>query len=121
MTLEGELDADVRSTDGDARPAAVEFAFTVRNAGSEPVELQFSDMCKAEFVVRDPDGDREIWRFTEGRMFAQMLSREELEPGESSTYAAEWERPRPGEYTATAELRARETDCEAETALTVPN
>ena len=120
MTLEGTLDADVRSTDGDSRSAAVAFAFTVTNAGSEPVELQFSDMCKAEFVVRDADGDREVWRFTEGRMFAQMLSRDELEPEASATYTAEWERPRPGEYTATAELRAREATCEAETAVTVP-
>ena len=120
MTLEGTLDADVRSTDDGSRPNAVALAFTVTNVGDEPVDLQFSDMCKAEFVVRDEDGDREVWRFTEGRMFAQMLSREELAPDESSTYEAEWERPQPGEYTVTAELRARETECGAETTVAVP-
>ncbi|QSW98362.1 BsuPI-related putative proteinase inhibitor [Haloterrigena alkaliphila] len=116
MTLEGALEADVRPTDGDSR--TVSFAFTVTNAGSEPVELQFSDACKAEFVVRD--GDREVWRYTEGRLFAQMLSREDLEPDGSSTYEAEWERPRTGEYTVTAELRTQEASCEARTSVTVP-
>ncbi|NUB91284.1 hypothetical protein HTZ84_11740 [Haloterrigena sp. SYSU A558-1] len=118
MTLEGTLEADVSTADGESRPESVAFAFTVTNAGAEPVELQFSDMCKAEFVVRD--GDREVWRFTEGRMFAQMLSREALPPGASSTYEGEWERPRPGAYTASAELRAQEASCEAHTSLTVP-
>ena len=118
MTLEGTLEADVSRADDGSRPGEAAFAFTVTNAGSESVELQFSDMCKAEFVVRD--GDREVWRFTEGRMFAQMLSREALAPGESSTYEAEWERPRPGEYTAIAELRAQEASCEAQTIVTVP-
>lgn len=118
MTLEGTLEADVSTGDDGSRPDAVAFAFTVTNAGSVPVELQFSDMCKAEFVVRD--GDREVWRFTEGRMFAQMLSRDALAPDESSTYEAEWERPRAGEYTVTAELRAREASCEARTSIVVP-
>ena len=118
MPLEGALEADVSTADGESGPESVAFAFTVTNTGSEPVQLQFSDMCKAEFVVRD--GDREVWRFTEGRMFAQMLSREELAPEESSIYEAEWEQPRPGDYTATAELRAQETSCEAQTSISVP-
>ena len=116
MTLEGSLEATV-STD-ETGSATVEFAFTVTNAGSETVELQFSDAAKAEFVVRD-DG-REVWRFTEGRAFMQMISSERLAPGESSTYDGAWEDPRPGEYDAVAELRAQEATCEARTEFAVP-
>lgn len=116
MTLDGSLEATV-STDATGAPT-VEFAFTVTNAGSKPTELRFSDAAKAEFVVRDEG--REVWRFTDGRAFMQMLSSERLAPGESATYDGEWENPRPGEYTAVAELRAREATCEARTEFAVP-
>ncbi len=109
MTLEGTLDVTVSTADGGS--STVEFAFTVTNAGSETVDLQFSDAAKAEFVVRE--GDREVWRFTEGRVFAQMLSTDRLEPGASTTYDGEWDDPRPGAYTAVAELRTREVVCAA--------
>lgn len=116
MTLEGSLEAAV-STNGTGDPA-VAFAFTVTNTGSETIELQFADAAKAEFVVEDER--REVWRFTEGRAFMQMLSSERLEPGEETTYDGEWEEPRSGEYTAVAELRAQEATCEARTAFAVP-
>ena len=115
MALEGSLDASV-SSDGTGSKMAT-FAFTVTNEGSEAVELQFSDAAKAEFIVQDEG--REVWRYTEGRLFAQMLSAELLEPGESTTYNAEWEDPRPGGYTAVAELRAQEATCEARTDFAV--
>ncbi|WP_226481693.1 BsuPI-related putative proteinase inhibitor [Natrinema amylolyticum] len=113
MSLEGSLE-----TPADGSRDAVMFVFTVTNTSDESVELEFSDACKAEFVLVD-DGS-EVWRFSEGRMFAQVLSSERLDPGESTTYEAEWSDPEPGEYTAIAELRARETDCEATTTVTVP-
>lgn len=115
MTLQGTLEASVVETD--AGSSAVDFAFTVRNEGTDAVELQFSNAAKAEFVVFD--GEREVWRFTEGRMFAQMLSAERLESGAETTYEATWEDARPGEYAALAQLRAREADCEAETTFAV--
>lgn len=109
MALEGRLEADV-STDGRGS-TVVEFSFRVTNTCPDPVELQFSDACKAEFIVTD-DG-REVWRYTDGKLFAQMLSAERLAPEETATYEAEWTTPRPGGYVATAELRAQETTCEA--------
>lgn len=115
MTLEGRLEADVSTDSSGAK--IVQFAFAVTNTGADPVDLQFSDAAKAEFVVTD-DG-REVWRFTEGRMFAQMLSTERLAPEETATYEAEWTEPRPGGYVAVAELRARETTCEARTDFAV--
>ncbi|AFO58339.1 BsuPI-related putative proteinase inhibitor [Natrinema sp. J7-2] len=112
MTLEGALE-----TTADESSDVVLFVFTVTNTGDEPVELAFTDGCKAEFVLVD-DGS-EVWRFSDGRMFAQVLSSDELEPGEATTYEAEWSDPDPGEYTAIATLQARETDCEATSTVTV--
>ncbi|WP_137289721.1 BsuPI-related putative proteinase inhibitor [Natronorubrum halophilum] len=114
MTLEGSLEAAV-----DGATDAVSFAFTVTNEGAEPVELRFTDACKAEFVVSDDGNER--WRFTEGRLFAQVLGSETLAPDESATYEAEWSAAEPGEYTALAELRAKDENCEARTALSVPS
>lgn len=110
MVLECELDVTV--DDG-----ALRLAFTVTNGGSDPVELQFADGCKADFAVHD--GERERWRYSDGRAFPQVLSRERLEPGEGTTFVAEWTDPVPGEYAAIAELRARDRRCEARTDVAV--
>ncbi len=110
MTLECTLDATV----GDD---AVEFAFAVTNAGDDPVDLQFSDACRADVAVED-DG-QEVWRFSEGRMFAQMIVEETLAPGETETYTMAWEDPAPGDYEAAAALAARTHDCRASTSVSV--
>ncbi|SDQ35227.1 BsuPI-related putative proteinase inhibitor [Natronobacterium texcoconense] len=115
MALEGTLEADVSTSGIDD---AVTFEFTVTNTGSSAAELQFPDAAKAEFVVEDEG--REVWRFSDGRMFAQVVSSERLAPDESATYEAEWSDPQSGEFTVVAELRARETTCEARTSITVP-
>ncbi|WP_222919498.1 BsuPI-related putative proteinase inhibitor [Natrinema sp. SYSU A 869] len=112
MSLEGSLE-----TPADGSRDAVMFVFAVTNTGDEPVELEFSDACKAEFVLAADD--EEVWRFSEERMFAQVLSSETLDPGESTTYEAEWSDLEPGEYTATAALQARERTCKATTPVTV--
>ncbi|SEQ46520.1 BsuPI-related putative proteinase inhibitor [Natrinema salaciae] len=115
MTLDGSLE-----TAADGTRDAVMLVFTVTNTGDEAVDLQFSDACKAEFVLEDDEG-AEVWRFTEGRMFAQVLSSETIAPGEEATYEAEWSDPVPGEYTAVAELRAQSARCEARTSVSVPS
>lgn len=116
MTLEGTLEAAVSTAD--RGPGTVTFEFAVSNAGTEPVELRFTDAAKAEFTVED-EGE-EVWRFTEGRVFAQVISADRLAPDETTIYSAEWTTPKPGEYTAIAELRAQEATCEARTPVVVP-
>ena len=109
MPLHGTLDATV---DDD-----VQVTFTVTNEGDDPVDLSFSDALEADFAVRD-DGE-EVWRFSDGRMFAQMLGSETIDPGGTATYVAAWEDPDTGSYTAVATSAAREHDCEAETEFSV--
>lgn len=110
MTLEGRLDA-TESADG------VRFDFTVTNTSDEPVTLRFSDACTADVAVRD-DG-REVWRFSDGRMFAQVITEETIGPGESETFDVEWPDPESGEYTAEAELCAQQRVCQARTDVSI--
>ena len=109
MSLRGSLDASVDDT--------VQFTFTVRNDGDEPVDLQFADALEADFAVRD--GEREVWRFSEGRMFAQMIGSESIPPDGTATYEASWEDSESGEYAAVATLEARERDCKAHAEFSV--
>lgn len=110
MSLEGSLETTV--TDD-----AVEFTYTVTNAGDSRVELTFKDAGKADVAVFD--GDDEHWRFSDGRMFAQMLSEEALAPGGQMDFQFTWEGPEPGSYTAAAELRCLNQTCETETEFSV--
>lgn len=110
MTLEATLEAAVADD-------AVAFTLTVTNAGSEPVEAQFSDSGRADVAVFD--GDEEVWRFSEGRMFAQVMGQERFEPGDSRSYEIEWSDPEPGSYAAVGELRARNLTCDARTEFSV--
>ena len=109
MPLRGTLDATVSDD--------VQFTFIVTNEGDDPVDLSFSDALEADFAVRD--GGEEVWRFSDGQMFAQMLGSETIDPGGTATYEAAWEDPDPGSYTAIATLEARDGDCEAEAELSV--
>lgn len=104
VPLHGSLDAT-------ASRDAVAFAFTVRNDGDRAVELSFPD-ARTHDVVALADG-AEAWRWSDGRLFAQVVTADTLAPGESVTYDAEWTDPPPGEYEAVATLAARSRDVEA--------
>jgi hypothetical protein len=114
MPLERDLTADVGSD-------AVEFSLTITNGSTEPVEVTYQSGCHADFAVRDrgSDEEREVWRWSNGRMFTQALETEALAPGESVRYVARWEDPTPGEYDAVANLEATDADIEERTAFTV--
>jgi hypothetical protein len=113
MTPTGTLAADV-----DPEAECVEFTFTVENAGDDPIDLQFSDAQETDLAITDADGD-EVWRWSVGRMFAQMLQQKTMAPGETTTYDFEWEDPTTGKYEATATLEATNVDCEASTSFDV--
>ena len=106
MSLECTL--DVAPTAG-----RVGFAFTVENDGSDPVDLKFSSAQTHDVAVFS--GGEEVWRWSDGQMFAQMMQSETLDAGASVTYEAAWEGDgqEPGEYEAVAELATRNVDCEA--------
>lgn len=97
---------------GNRGPAHVEAAapiplrLVVRNEGVQPVSLRFASGRTYDVVLLDDDG-REQWRWSAGRMFAQVISELEIEAGDASKFElvcdpAPAERPSlpPGHYRA---------------------
>ncbi len=111
MSLEGTLDVTV--TD------CVNFEFAVHNAGDDAVDMQFPDAQTFDVAVEDADTGDEVWRFSHGMMFAQMLQQETLDPGETERYEATWDDPDPGQYHAHGTLTATTASCDADASFTV--
>ena len=75
---------------------------TLRNAGAAPWRRSLPTAQTHDFAVVAPDG-RELWRWSAGRMFAQMLGELVLAPGEVQSFRARWSpepAPAPGSYRA---------------------
>ena len=92
---------------------ATRLTLAVENDGDEPVTLDFRDSQQAEFVAYDEDGT-EVWRWSDGRMFAQVLTSETLAPGETAEYDATWQSAPDGTYRIEAWLVAENVDASAE-------
>lgn len=110
MSLEGSLDA----TPGDGE---VRFVFTVENTGDQAESMQFMDGQTFDVAV-ETDGE-EVWRWSTGMMFAQMLQTEDLDPGETMREEVVWEEAAPGDYEARAWVTASDADCEASCSFSV--
>lgn len=83
---------------------ALELTLSVANEGDEAVELDFSDAQRAEFVATEVDSGEEMWRWSEGRMFGQVLGIEVLDPGDQLEYEVEWPDPPDGSSRVRGEL-----------------
>ncbi|MGH7663921.1 MAG: BsuPI-related putative proteinase inhibitor [Gemmatimonadaceae bacterium] len=104
-----------------AREGKIDLALHVTNRSGGQLELRFPSGQTHEFLVLDPVG-REIWRWSEGRMFTQALKTHLLNDGETVTYTEEWTagvRP-PGSYTAVATLRSTDHPIETRVDFTLP-
>ena len=91
---------EVKQRDG------IEFAFRVTNNEPRKIELLFPSGQTHDFVVVDSLG-RNVWRWSDDRMFTQAYQNKFLESGETVTYEGAWrsEIP-PGRYVAIASLRS---------------
>lgn len=97
--------ADVRV---DAQPGArfVRFALSVTNGTSKRVEVNFPTGLTHDFVVLDVTG-REVWRWSDGRMFTQLMQNRLLESRDIVTYDERWPAPpSAGRYTLVAVLHS---------------
>jgi hypothetical protein len=107
--LEATLDVSVDEV--------VTFSYRVRNDGEESVTLEFPTSQRVEIEVT---GDDElVWRFSDGRMFSQVLGEADLPPGESVAYEGVWEGSAEGSYVAVASLAASDVDAEARAAFEI--
>jgi hypothetical protein len=104
--LEVTLDVKERSVPN----RGAEFTLKACNTGPETVERHFPDAQRYDFAVKR--NDDVVWRWSDGRSFAQVTGREEWEPGECKTWKETWDgmttsgAPAPsGEYEAVGVLK----------------
>jgi hypothetical protein len=77
------------------------FELTMENTGTSMLELRFPSGFTHDFVVYDAS-EREVWRWSEGRLFTQALQTKQLKRGDVMRWAATWEDAPPGRYTVVA-------------------
>jgi hypothetical protein len=108
-------------TDRPTYPAGrpVQFRLTLSNPSSAPLTLHCLDAQRFDVTVFDPSG-KQIWRWSEDQMFAQMVSEETIKPGEARTHTAVFSGALPpGEYRASGLILCLEPPVSAHTAFTV--
>ncbi|MFN8665785.1 MAG: BsuPI-related putative proteinase inhibitor [Gemmatimonadaceae bacterium] len=99
---------------------AVSFAFHVTNNATKRLELTFPNGLTHDLVILD-DAGREVWRWSEGRMFTQTLQNHVLETNETVSYAAEWSpAEHHGAFTAVARLNSENYPVEQRVRFTLP-
>jgi hypothetical protein len=74
-----------------------EFIITLINNSSETKKLEFSSSQKYEIIVTDQN-NQEVYRYSDGKMFAQALESTIIKPAESVKWEEIWEGIKPGEY-----------------------
>jgi hypothetical protein len=90
----------------EVKPNRVHFALDVLNTGGKHVELSFPSGMSYDFVVMDSLG-REVWQWSDGRMFTQGVQNKQLGTGDSMQVDGTWDTlPQPGQYTAIATLNS---------------
>lgn len=92
----------------------------VVNGTSKPVRLSFRTAQRFDLVVEDGSG-REVWRWSAGRLFAQVLGEETLAPsgGEFRAHATAEGRFPPAVYTVKGIVPSREGVLSASATVTV--
>jgi hypothetical protein len=101
-SLDTAIAASTRVTVG----SGVDFAMHVTNLHDHALELRFPSGQTHEFVVIDSAG-REVWRWSEGRLFTQSLQTRLLASRETLSFIDRWDGGgRSGRFTAISTLRS---------------
>lgn len=97
----------------------VRLALQVVNMGKRRIEVRFPDARTHDFVVLDSSG-REVWRWSEGRMFTQTMQNRVVDSREAIGYDASWRPARSGRYLAIARLASMNHPLQARATFQVP-
>jgi hypothetical protein len=91
-----------------AGQSAIRLALHVVNPGTKRVEITFPSGQTYDFVVLDSVG-REVWQWSQGRMFTQSLRNKVLDGGEALDVEETWSIAAlaPGRYTARGVLTSQ--------------
>lgn len=89
----------------DTTGGTVRFAIEVANGTRKRVELDFPNGRTHDFIVHDDTG-REVWRWSEGRLFTQAMQNRLLESQDAVVYEEEWRPAAKGRYTLEAHLHS---------------
>lgn len=82
----------------------VEFTLDVRNNSAKMIELRFPSGKTHDFVVQDETG-KEVWRWSQSRIFTQGLQNKLLKPRDVAVYSDGWDAEKMhGRFTAVAML-----------------
>ena len=96
----------------------VRFDFAVINASKKKLEVNFADGRTHDLVVLDANG-REVWRWSEGRMFTQSVQNRVLRTSDALRFEEAWQDPAPGAYVAVATLASENFPVERRVEFTV--
>lgn len=80
------------------------FTFAVTNYG-ERTEVRFASGQTHDFVVLD-EREREVWRWSDGRLFTQSLQTRQVRTGDVMRFEGTWRDARPGTYHIVAVLNS---------------
>lgn len=67
----------------------VRLILTLANPGDAPQFFSFRSSHQYDFMIRQ--GDQKVWRWSDGRMFAQALTQLILQPHETRTFRETWD------------------------------
>jgi Intracellular proteinase inhibitor len=98
----------------------IRFALNVTNVGAKHVELSFPSGKSYDFVVVDSVG-REVWHWSNGRMFTQGVQNKQLGTGDTMQVDEAWKTPaQSGRYTAIATLNSSNFPVEERVDFVIP-
>jgi Intracellular proteinase inhibitor len=96
------------------------FSLRVTNNTSKMLELRFPDGKTHDFVVKDFAG-KEVWRWSEGRMFTSAMRSETLKGKAATVFEESWNpKGEHGSFTAVAVLRSNNFPVETTVQFVLP-
>jgi intracellular proteinase inhibitor BsuPI len=109
---------DVTRATDDAE--TLKFSLNVRNNTTKMLELRFPDGKTHDFVVKDFAG-KEVWRWSDGRMFTSAMRSETLKGKGETVFEESWStKGQHGEFTAVAVLRSNNFPVETSVQFILP-
>ena len=112
--------ASTRSFRSRSPKQEIRFALNVTNVGAKHVELSFPSGKSYDFVVVDSVG-REVWHWSNGRMFTQGVQNKQLGTGDTMQVDEAWKTPaQSGRYTAIATLNSSNFPVEQRVDFVIP-